>query len=145
MTHVPYSGAAPAVQAVLAGQVDCALAALPAASPHLAAKTLRALAVGSTRRWAVLSQVPTVAESGFPGYRSETMQALFAPARTPAAALARLNAELGRILGEPAIQARLHALGFEVAASTPAVLAARVAEEVPRWAAVATKAHIRAD
>ncbi|WP_159916121.1 tripartite tricarboxylate transporter substrate binding protein [Pantoea sp. 18069] len=145
MMHVPYSGAAPAVQAALAGQVDCALVALPAASPYLAAKTLRALAVGSTRRWAELAQVPTVAESGFPGYRSETMQALFAPAGTPAAVVSRLNAEVTRILGVPAIQARLHALGFDVIASTPAFLAARVAEEVPRWTAVAAQANIRAD
>ena len=143
--HVPYSGAAPAVQAALSKQVDCALVALPVASAHIEAGTLRALAVGSTQRWPGLAKVPTVAESGFAGYRSETMQSLYAPAGTPAAAIAALNADLKAILSEPEVAKRLQDMGFNVVASTPAVLAARVAEEVPRWKEVVRKAGIEAD
>ena len=145
LAHVPYNGAAPAVLAVLGDQVDCALTALPAAKAQIAAGTLRALAVGSSKRWTELPQVPTVAESGFPGYRSETMQALFAPAGTPAAAVDRLNAEVRRILANSAVQQQARELGFDIVASLPGELAIRVAEDAPRWAAVATKANIRAD
>lgn len=145
LLHVPYNGAAPAVQAVLGGQVDCALTALPAAKAHIAAGTLRVLAVGSRARWAELPQVPTVAESGFAGYRSETMQALFAPAGTPVGAIERLHTEVRRILALDEVQRQTRELGFETVASLPADLAARVAEDVPRWTAVATRARIRAD
>ena len=145
LLHVPYNGAAPAVQAVLGGQVDCALTALPAAKAHIAAGTLRVLAVGSRARWAELPQVPTVAESGFAGYRSETMQALFAPAGTPTATIERLHTEVRRILALDEVQRQTRELGFETVASLPADLAARVAEDVPRWTAVATRARIRAD
>lgn len=145
LLHVPYNGAAPAVQAVLGGQVDCALTALPAAKAHIAAGTLRVLAVGSRARWAELPQVPTVAESGFAGYRSETMQALFAPAGTPIATIERLHTEVRRILALDEVQRQTRELGFETVASLPADLAARVAEDVPRWTAVATRARIRAD
>lgn len=145
MVHVPYSGAAPAVHGVLSAQVDCGLVALPAAKASIDAGRLRALVVGSTQRWGQLPGVPTVAESGFPGYRSETMQALFAPASTPAPALARLSAEVHRILHLPALQQQVRDMGFDVVASSPAELAARVADEVPRWLAVATKANVRGD
>lgn len=145
LLHVPYNGAAPAVQAVLGGQVDCALTALPAAKAQIAAGTLRVLAVGSRARWAELPQVPTVAESGFAGYRSETMQALFAPAGTPVAAVERLHTEVRRILALDDVLRQTRELGFETVASLPADLAARVAEDVPRWTAVATRARIRAD
>ena len=145
LLHVPYNGAAPAVQAVLGGQVDCALTALPAAKAHIAAGTLRVLAVGTRARWAELPQVPTVAESGFAGYRSETMQALFAPAGTPTATIERLHTEVRRILALDEVQRQTRELGFETVASLPADLAARVAEDVPRWTAVATRARIRAD
>ena len=143
--HVPYSGAAPAVQAALSKQVDCALVALPVATAHLEAGTLRALAVGSTQRWPGLPQIPTVAESGFAGYRSETMQSLYAPAGTPAAAVNRLQAELQHILSQPDVSKRLQEMGFRIVASSPGALAARVAEEVPRWKDVVRKAKIEAD
>lgn len=145
LTHVPYRGAAPAVQAALSGEVQCALTALPAARGHLAAGTLRALAVGGEARWPDLPAVPTVAESGYPGYRSETMQALFAPAGTPAAAVRRFGSEVRRILALPAVRRQAGDQGFEVVASTPEALAARVADEAPRWAEVAAAAHIRVD
>lgn len=145
LVHIPYSGAAPAVQAVLGEQVDCACTALPAAKAHIAAGTLRVLALGGAKRWPGLPQVPTIAESGYPGYRSETTQALFAPAGTPAAAVNRIATEVRRILATRAVQERATDMGFEIVASLPSELAARIADDVPRWAAVAAKANIRAD
>ncbi|MFJ4291402.1 tripartite tricarboxylate transporter substrate binding protein [Cupriavidus sp. NPDC089707] len=145
LLHVPFNGAAPAVQAVLSGQVDCGLTALPAAKAHIAAGSLRVLAVGGLQRWPGLPQAPTVAESGFPGYRSETIQALFAPSGAPDAAILRLHTEVYRILQSSEVRQQARDLGFEVVASQPTELAARVAEEVPRWAEVATRARIQSD
>ncbi|SOY68184.1 tripartite tricarboxylate transporter substrate binding protein [Cupriavidus taiwanensis] len=145
LLHVPYNGAAPAIQAALGGQVDCALSALPPALPLLAAGKLRALAVGGTARWHTLPGVPTIAESGFAGYRSETMQALYAPAGTPAAAIDRLHRDVTSVLAEAAVRQRLVEMGFAVVAGSPEALARRVAEEAPRWARVAATAKIRAD
>ncbi|UDM52378.1 tripartite tricarboxylate transporter substrate-binding protein [Cupriavidus sp. MP-37] len=145
LLHVPYNGAAPAIQAVLGGQVDCALSALPPALPLLAGGKLRALALGGTSRWHALPGVPTIAESGFAGYRSETMQALYAPAGTPPAAIDRLHREVASMLAEAPVRRRLAEMGFAVVAGSPEALSKRVAEEVPRWARVAATARIRAD
>ncbi|WP_234825010.1 tripartite tricarboxylate transporter substrate-binding protein [Cupriavidus necator] len=145
LMHVPYNGAAPAIQAVLGAQVDCALTALPPALPLLAAGKLRALAVGGLVRWQSLPAVPTIAEAGFAGYRSETMQAMYAPAGTPPAAIERLYHEAAGVLAEIEVRRRLVETGFAVVAGSPEALARRVAEEVPRWANVAAKAKIRAD
>ncbi|MFU1929031.1 Bug family tripartite tricarboxylate transporter substrate binding protein [Bordetella hinzii] len=135
LLHVPYTGAGPAVMAVLGGQVDCGLAALPAAQAQLASGGLRALAVGSPQAWEGLPGVPTTAQSGFPG--SETLQALFAPAGTPQADIQRLNQALRQVLAEPALAGQMRAQGFLPAGGPPEALAARVAEELPRWAEVA--------
>ncbi|MES2183157.1 MAG: tripartite tricarboxylate transporter substrate binding protein [Pseudomonadota bacterium] len=145
LVHVPYNGAAPAVLAALSEQVDCALVSLPSAKAQIAGGTLRALSVGGDKRWPEFPAVPTVAEQGYAGYRSETMQALFAPAGTPPAAIDRLGREVRRILQDPAVQQQTRDMGFETVASLPAALGARVAEEAPRWRAVAAQAHIRAD
>lgn len=145
LMHVPYNGAAPAVQAVLGAQVDCALTALPPALPLLVSGKLRALAVGGSARWVSLPGVPTIAESGFAGYRSETMQAMYAPAGTPPGVIGRLYHETAGVLAESEVRRQLIALGFAVVASAPETLARRVAEEAPRWASIAAKANIHAD
>lgn len=145
LMHVPYNGAAPAIQAVLGAQVDCALTALPPALPLLSAGKLRALAVGGRTRWSGMPGVPTIAESGFAGYRSETMQALYAPAAVPPAIVERLYHEAADVLAGADVHRRLGEMGFDVVASSPDALARRVAEEVPRWASVAAKSNIRAD
>lgn len=143
--HVPYSGAAPAVVAALGGQVDCAFSALPAAQALLAEGKLRALAVGDEERWPALSGVPTIAQAGFADFRSETIQALFAPAGTPAATVERVNKAVADVLGKEPVRKQLDGLGFRVVASSAAELQARVAQEVPKWAAVASQAGISAD
>lgn len=143
--HVPYSGAAPAVMAALGGQVDCALAALPAAQSFLAEGRLRALAVGSEERWPALPGVPTIVQSGFADFRSETIQALFAPAGTPAVTVERVNRAVAEVLGKEPVRKQLDGLGFRVVASSSGELKARVAQEVPKWAAAASQAGITAD
>ncbi|ADP16429.1 Tat pathway signal sequence domain protein 14 [Achromobacter xylosoxidans A8] len=143
--HVPYSGAAPAVVAALGGQVDCAFSALPAAQAFLAEGKLRALAVGGEERWPALSGVPTIAQAGFADFRSETIQALFAPAGTPAATVERVNKAVADVLGKEPVRKQLDGFGFRVVASSAAELQARVAQEVPKWAAVASQAGISAD
>ncbi|WP_447919733.1 Bug family tripartite tricarboxylate transporter substrate binding protein [Achromobacter aegrifaciens] len=143
--HVPYPGAAPAVLAALGGQVGCAFAALPAAQAFLAEGRLRALAVGSAQRWPELSGVPTVEEAGFADFRSETIQALFAPAGTPQAMVERVNKAVAEVLGKEPVRKQLHGLGFRVVASSSEELKARVAQDVPKWAAVAFQAGISAD
>lgn len=143
--HVPYSGAAPAVMAALGAQVDCAFAALPAAQAYLADGRLRALAAGSAQRWPGLPDVPTIAESGFADFRSETIQALFAPAGTPPALRDRFNKAIVEVLGRNPVRKQLRGLGFSAVASSPEELASRVAEEVPKWAFIASQAGISAD
>ncbi|QTC01781.1 tripartite tricarboxylate transporter substrate binding protein [Alcaligenes sp. SORT26] len=143
--HVPYAGAAPALVAVLGAQVDCGLTSLPAARAHLDSGALRALAVGSRERWPSLPDVPTVEQAGVSDYQSETLQALFAPAGTPAQEVARINAALVQVLAKEEVRHALIDQGFVVVGSTPQALAQRVAVEVPRWAAVARSANVRLD
>ncbi len=143
--HVPYAGAAPAVLAAVGGQVDCAFSALPAAKALLADGKLRALATGGAQRWPELGDVPTVAEAGFADFRSETIQALFAPAGTPAATVERLNRAVSQVLAQEPARQQLQGLGFRIVASSSEELAQRVAQEAPRWAAIASQAGISAD
>ncbi|MBB1593183.1 Tat pathway signal protein [Achromobacter sp. UMC46] len=145
LMHVPYSGAAPAVMAVAGGHVDCAFAALPAARAAVAAGKLRAVAVGSTQRWPELPGVPTIAEAGFPDFRSETIQALFAPAGTPAALVQRVSKAVGEVLANDAVQRQFQDQGFRCVASSPDQLAARIAQELPVWTVLAANAGIAAD
>ncbi len=143
--HVPYAGAAPALVAVLGGQVDCGLTSLPAARPHLDSGALRALAVGSRERWPTLPDVPTVEQVGVSDYQSETLQAMFAPAGLPEQEVLRLNSALRQVLAKGDVRKALVDQGFVVVGSSPQALAQRVAEEVPRWAAVARAANVRLD
>ncbi|WP_454674123.1 Bug family tripartite tricarboxylate transporter substrate binding protein [Achromobacter pestifer] len=145
MLHVPYSGAGPAVTAVLGGQVDCGLAALPAVQAHLEAGTLRALVVGSKERWESLPQVPTLSQSGFVNFHSETMQAVLAPVGVSESFVVHINEGLRRVLTREDVSRQMRAQGFRVIASSPQALAVRIAEEVPRWKSVAATAGLRAD
>lgn len=145
LMHVPYPGAAPAIMALAGGHVDCAFAALPAARAVVAAGKLRALAVGSTERWPELPDVQSIAEAGFADFRSETMQALFAPAGTPAAFVQRVSEAVGEALANDAVKRQLQDQGFRCVASSPDQLAARVAQELPVWTALAANAGITTD
>ena len=144
-THVPYRGGGPAMADLIAGHIDAVSLTLPAATEHVRAGRLRALAVTTAARSPALPEVPTLAESGFPGLEVTSWQGLLAPAGTEAAILRRLNAEVARILALPEVAAQLGAQGFEPVGGAPEVLAARLAADVPRWPGVVRLAGARVD
>ena len=112
---------------------------------HVKSGALRAIAVTSARRSAVLTDVPTLVESGFPSVIADNMQALLAPARTPPSVVRRLNAEVKAILSEPDVRDRLLAVGFDLHASTPEVLARIIREETERYSKTIRAAGIKVD
>jgi tripartite-type tricarboxylate transporter receptor subunit TctC len=134
--HVPYKGAGPAVAAALMNEVPVVAVALPTAVPHLKAGKLRGLAVTSEKRVAALPDVPTVQESGFPGFEDYTWIGVLVPAGTPPIIVARLNGEVNAFLSQPEVRERLEALGFEPVGGTPASFAAYLQAEVAKWAKV---------
>jgi tripartite-type tricarboxylate transporter receptor subunit TctC len=142
MLHVPYSGSAPATQALLGGQVALVFENIVAVVPLIKAGKLRALAVTSATRAADLPDVPTLAEAGLPGYEIVSWQAVFAPAGTPQPIVQKLAAAIDKIIQEPDVRARLAALGVEPAGSGPAELAALQKSEVAKWAKLIKTANI---
>ena len=143
MVHIPFRGAGPAAQAVLAKTTQVGSVALPAAEPLVQGGQLRALAVTGTKRWFSLPDVPTMIESGFPGFVSDTFNALFAPAGTPPEVVALLVKESRAAFGRPQAIEQAHRAGFEITAGTPEQLAARVAAEIPMVKELVEKAGIK--
>ncbi|MGE5524242.1 MAG: Bug family tripartite tricarboxylate transporter substrate binding protein [Rhodospirillaceae bacterium] len=133
MVHVPYKGAAPAVTDLIGGQVQTMFSPFPPALPQVRAGKLRALAVSTAQRSGLLPDLPTVAESGLPGYAAAGWFAVLAPARTPPAILNRLNTELNRALQLPDVKASLAADGAEPAGGTPDELARSIREGSAKW------------
>ena len=141
---VPFNGAAPALNAVIAGQVPIGVMALPPVTPHLKAGTLRALAFTTEKRVAVAPDVPTMAEAGVPGDQiSDVMQAVFAPGGTPRPIIDLLQKEIAKAVAAPDVKAKLDSLGFDAIADTPDQFAARIKKEVPKWAQVIEQANIQ--
>src|SRR6202043_630236 len=143
MTHVPYRGAGPAALAVLEGTTQVGSVALAAAEALVKSGQLRALAVTGAKRWFSLPDVPTMVESGYPGFVSDTFNALFAPAGTPADVVATLVKESRAAFTKPEAREQARKAGFEIVAGTPEQLAARVAAEVPAVRDLVTKAGIK--
>jgi tripartite-type tricarboxylate transporter receptor subunit TctC len=136
IVHVPYKGAGPAFVDLVAGQVTMYFASIPPALPQLKAGRVRALAVSSERRTSLLPDLPTIAEAGLPGYQSGASYGLVVPARTPAAVVKRLNAEVARILTDPDVRARLSSQGMEIASGTPQAFGSFMKAEIAMWARV---------
>jgi tripartite-type tricarboxylate transporter receptor subunit TctC len=140
---VPFNGAGPALNAVVAGQVQIGFMALPPVTPHLKAGTLRALAMTTEKRVAAAPDVPTMAEAGVPGDQiSDVMQAVFAPGGTPKPIIDLLQKEIAKAVAAPDVKAKLDSLGFDAIADTPEHFAARIKTEVPKWAKVIEAAKI---
>jgi tripartite-type tricarboxylate transporter receptor subunit TctC len=131
MVHVPYRGAGPAAMAVLEGTVQVGSVALAAAEALIKDGQLKALAVTGATRWFSLPDVPTMIESGFPGFISDTFNALFAPAGTPPDVLARLAKESQAAMTSADAPEQARKAGFQVVGGTPEQLAARLAAEIP--------------
>ncbi|MBV9262642.1 MAG: tripartite tricarboxylate transporter substrate binding protein, partial [Pseudolabrys sp.] len=140
---VPFNGAGPALNAVIAGQVPIGVMALPPVTPHLKAGTLRALAFTTEKRVAIAPDVPTMAEAGVPGDQvSDVMQGVFAPGSTPKPIIDLLQTEIAKAIAMPDVKAKLDALGFDAIADKPDHFAARIKAEVPKWAKVIETAKI---
>jgi tripartite-type tricarboxylate transporter receptor subunit TctC len=145
MTHVAYKGGGPALTDVMAGQVPVFFASLGSSLPYIQSGKLRPVAVAGRTRSAVLPDVPTIAESGLPGYEMYEWNAVFAPAGTPAAVIDKLSAAFAAVLKEPEIHARLAGLGAEVIGSTPAELDTFRRAEIAKWTQLAKENDIRLD
>ncbi len=145
ITHIPYKGSGPAIQDVISGQVDMMFDTTVVAGPHIESGRLRALAVTSSKRVPSMPSVPTVAESGVPGYEVVSWQAIFAPAGTPKAIVDRLHTEIAKILNDPEMQERLGKLGMQGADMSTDQVAAFQKAEVAKWAQVIKSANIKVD
>ncbi|MGI4777129.1 MAG: Bug family tripartite tricarboxylate transporter substrate binding protein [Janthinobacterium lividum] len=133
MLHVPYRGSAPAVADLLGGQVESMFDNTPSALPHVQAGRLRAIAITSARRSPLLPDVPTIAESGYPGFEVQSWFALAAPAGTPKPVIDKLNAELNKALANPALRERLADLAATTEPGTPEQLRTFGNAEIKRW------------
>jgi tripartite-type tricarboxylate transporter receptor subunit TctC len=136
LVHVPFKGGAPAIAALVGGQVNMAFETSLTVQPHVKSGRLRALAVASARRAAVLSDVPTLAEAGYPGILAENWYGMYVPAGTPRDISARLYAELTRAVASPDVREKLGAQGAEIRENTPEQSAAFVKAEMAKWAKV---------
>jgi tripartite-type tricarboxylate transporter receptor subunit TctC len=145
ITHVPYKGSAPAVTDLIAGQVQLMFDNTPNVLPQVKAGRLKALAISSKKRNALAPDVPTVDESGVPGYEVNVWFGILAPAGTPREIVARLNAEMVRIMRTPEITDRFSKAGVEVIASSSESFNEFLRSEVARWAKVVQDANIKAD
>jgi tripartite-type tricarboxylate transporter receptor subunit TctC len=142
ITHIPYPGAGPAMQAILAGTVPLMSAALPGAHPSILSGTVRALAVTGRERWYDMPDVPTMLELGFKDFVSDTFHGALAPAGTPPEIVQRLAAAMLDSMKEPAFHEKLRTLGFEVIGNGPDGMRRRIDEEVPRYRELIAKAGI---
>jgi tripartite-type tricarboxylate transporter receptor subunit TctC len=136
LVHVPYRGSAPAVNDLIAGQVDLMFDNLPSSIEQVRGGNMRAIAVTSAKRSVALPDVPTIAESGLPGFDASSWFAIFAPAKTPPEIVAKLNAEVLKALADPELQKRFADIGGEIRPYKPGELAAFVQAEIEKWAKV---------
>jgi tripartite-type tricarboxylate transporter receptor subunit TctC len=143
--HVPYKGVAPAMISLLGGETDLLYDPVLTSLPHVKAGRIRALAVGSSRRSALLPEVATVAESGLPGFEASSWFGIVAPAATPRDIVARLHAALVKSISDKEVTQRLLSQGMEPVLNTPEQFAERIREDLPRWGKVIRAAGIKAE
>ena len=145
IVHVPYKSSAQSATDIITGRLDMQFATIAPSFANIRAGQLRALAVSGKTRVAVLAEIPTVAESGVPGYDADLWASLVAPSATPAAILARLNRVVNEILNSPAGTQALVAQGMMPEPGPPEALTERIRADIGKWRDVATKAGIRAE
>ena len=133
LTHVPYRGTAQSTVDLMEGRVEMQFGTIPPTLVHVRAGKLRALAVTGAERNPTLPDVPTIAESGLPGYESSLWQAIVAPAATPPAIVARLNRETVAVLNDPDVRAAFAKQGVEAEPGSPEALGARIRDDVKKW------------
>ena len=146
LTHIPYKGTPPAMLDVSSGQVTFMFDQITAALPLVQAGKLKLLAVTTGKRIALRPELPTMIESGIPGFEMSSWQAVYAPKGTPKDIVQRLNAEIVKALKSPDVKDKLEGqLAMEIVGSTPEELAAHMAREIPRWAELVKKSGASAD
>jgi tripartite-type tricarboxylate transporter receptor subunit TctC len=143
MVHVPYKGGGPAITDTIGGQVQLAIVSMPAALQHVKSGRLRAIAVTRAKRSASAPDVPTIAEAGVPDYAVESWYGALAPARTPPAIVAKLNAAFVKVLENPQVNERLFAQGAEAASTSQAEFDRIIKEELAKWELVIKTAGIK--
>jgi tripartite-type tricarboxylate transporter receptor subunit TctC len=145
LLHIPYKGAAPAVNDLLGGQVNILFADVAAILPHVKAGKVKALGIGSAKRFAGLPEVPTIAESGVPGFEGGGFLGLVAPAGTPREAILALNAAARKVLAMPEIHERLDGLASPPVGESPEYFAKHLRGEIDKWARVIRAGKVKAD
>lgn len=145
MVHIPYRGSAPALQDLIAGRVAVMFDLVLTAAPHVRSGAVRGLAVTGTKRSAALPELPTIAESGLPGYDVTAWFGVFGPAGLPRPVVDRLNAEIARALAAPDLQRRLVSQGADTLTGSPDEFAAYLKSETVKWAKVVRDAGVRPD
>jgi tripartite-type tricarboxylate transporter receptor subunit TctC len=143
--HVPYKGTSLLMPDLISGRVTMALDTLPPYMPMLKEGKVRALAITTAKRSSLMPDLPTVAESGYPGFESIAVYGFFAPAGTPAAIIKKLNTDINAVLLDPELKSKLLKVGIEVEGSTPEALAAFVDKEIAKWAAVIKAGNIKSE
>ena len=145
MVHVPYKGSGPALIDVMAGQVTMIIDTAASATPHVRSGKMRGIAITGKRRWRDLPEVPTFAEGGLTDYDASSWYAIHAPAGTPKPIIAKLNAELVRIVNLPDIRERLRQMSAEPVGNTPEQFDAFVKSEIAKWGTVIKALNLRVD
>jgi tripartite-type tricarboxylate transporter receptor subunit TctC len=145
LLHVAYKGSNPAVTAAMAGEIQVALAGLATILPHVKGNRLKALAVTSAKRTSFAPEVPTVAESGVPGYVFDVWYGLVFPGGTPRAIVARMNTEVVKLLASADVSKRFATAGVEPVTNTPEAFSAMIAAEIPKWQKIVREAGIRVE
>lgn len=145
LQHVPYRGGGPLMQDAIAGHVPLSIGSVFVAKPHIDSKRIRPLAVTTSTRNASLPDVPTLAESGFPGFEAPAWWAVLAPGKTPPEVVQRMNAEINKALALPDVAAKLAAQGISIGTGTPAQAQAFIERQLDVWAKVVKDNNIKAD
>jgi len=142
MLHVPYKGSAPAMTDLLGGHIQLMFADSPSAMPQIKKDKLRALGISARQRSALMPELPTIAESGVPGYESNSWVGIVAPAGTPAPIIAKVNADLVKSLNDTAVKAKLLEIGGEPMPGNPEQFGKFIHAEIAKWARIIKEAHI---
>ena len=145
IVHIAYNGTAPALRDLLGGQIQFMFAQTSSALPQIQSGKLRALGVASPKRTPLMPELPTIAEGGLPGFEAVSWYALLAPAGTPKEIIAKVQAEVARVLQMPDIREKLAAQGAEPVGNTPEQLAAQIRTESARYADIVKRASIKAE
>lgn len=145
MNHIPYKGSGPALAAMVAGEVTIMFELMPSAMPFVKAERLRAIAVTSAKRSALMPNLPTIAESGLPGYEVASWFGIAAPAGTPKGVVSKLNAEIVTIVKTSEMQARLASLGAQPLTMAPGEFSGFIKSEIQKWSKVVKDSGARTD